>query len=167
MTTAHSSVVHPALGEIVLVASENGLQQLTFTGQRHDRPVPDGSRHDPEAQVLREATEQLSAYLAGELRAFELPLAPVGTAFQQAVWMALREIPFGASTSYGAIAAALPTPSAARAVGTAVGRNPIGIIVPCHRVLGSSGALTGYAGGLERKRHLLELEGLLTPTLDA
>lgn len=167
MTTVHASIAHPALGEIVLVAGDDGLEQLTFTGQRHDRPIPAGSRHDPDAQILRNATEQLGAYLAGELRTFELPLAPAGTAFQQSVWMALRDIPFGASTSYGAIAAALPTPSAARAVGTAVGRNPIGIIVPCHRVLGASGALTGYAGGLERKRHLLELEGLLTPTLGA
>lgn len=167
MTTVHTSIAHSILGEIVLVAGDDGLHQLTFTGQRHDRAVPPGARRDPGAQILRQAAEQLDAYLSGELRAFDLPLAPAGTAFQQAVWMALREIPFGASTSYGAIASSLPTPSAARAVGTAVGRNPIGIIVPCHRVLGASGALTGYAGGLERKRHLLELEGLLTPTLGA
>lgn len=165
MTTVYSTIDHPVLGEIVLVASEAGLSQLTFTGQRHDRPVAGDARRDPQATVLRAATEQLAAYLAAERTSFALPLAPAGTAFQQAVWQALREIPFGASTTYGAIAAALPTPSAARAVGTAVGRNPISIIVPCHRVLGSGGALTGYAGGLDRKRHLLQLEGLLAPTL--
>ncbi len=89
------------------------------------------------------------------------PSAPPSSA----PWSALEQIPFGASTTYGAIAAALPEPSAARAVGTAVGRNPISIVVPCHRVIGAGGALTGYAGGLDRKRHLLELEGLLAPTL--
>lgn len=165
MTTIHHAITHPALGEIVLVAGDGGLQQLTFTGQRHDRPVPTDSRHDPSADTLRAATEQLEAYLAGELHAFDLPLDPQGTAFQRAVWEALREIPFGATTTYGAIATALPTPSAARAVGTAVGRNPISVIVPCHRVLGAAGALTGYAGGLDRKRHLLGLEGVLTAPL--
>lgn len=165
MSTVYSTIDHPELGEIVLVAAEAGLMQLTFTGQRHDRPVPSDARRDPHAAVLRAATAQLDAYLGGERTAFDLALAPVGTPFQLAVWQALRAIPFGATTTYGAIAAALPTPSAARAVGTAVGRNPISIVVPCHRVVGSSGALTGYAGGLERKRHLLALEGLLAPTL--
>lgn len=167
MSTVYTTIDHPVLGEIVLVAGDAGLTQLTFTGQRHDRPLPDVARRDPRAAVLREASEQLGAYLRGERTDFELPLAPTGTAFQQAVWSALRQIPFGESRTYGAIAAALPTPSAARAVGTAVGRNPISIIVPCHRVLGAGGALTGYAGGLDRKVHLLELEGRRTPTLES
>ncbi len=160
MTTVYATIDHPELGEIVLVAEAAGLTQLTFTGQRHDRPVPAAARRDPQAAVLRSAAEQLSEYLGDGRTAFDLPLAPAGTPFQLAVWDALRGIPYGRSTTYGAIAAALPTPSAARAVGTAVGRNPISIIVPCHRVLGSGGALTGYAGGLDRKRHLLALEGI-------
>jgi methylated-DNA-[protein]-cysteine S-methyltransferase len=163
--TVHATLNHPTLGEIVLVAGDDGLHQLTFTGQRHDRPIPAGSIADPGAAVLREAVPQLQSYLAGELTAFALPLAPRGTPFQLAVWEALRGVAFGETTTYGAIAAALPVPSAARAVGTAVGRNPISIIVPCHRVLGAAGALTGYAGGLDRKRALLQLEGSLTPTL--
>ncbi|MBO9532263.1 MAG: methylated-DNA--[protein]-cysteine S-methyltransferase [Solirubrobacteraceae bacterium] len=162
---AHTKIDHPTLGEIVLVASDAGLSQVTFTGQRHDRPLEDGSRADPAAPVLRDAVAQLESYLAGELREFDLPLAPSGTPFQQSVWTELVSIPFGQTTSYGAIATSLPMPSAARAVGSAVGRNPIAVIVPCHRVLGSAGALTGYAGGLHRKKHLLELEGILQPTL--
>lgn len=163
--TIHSILDHPKLGEIVLIGSDAGLSQLTFTGQRHDRAIPSDSRLDPSATPLREAADQLEAYLAGELQRFDVPLAPAGTPFQRHVWRALEEIPFGETTTYGAIAAQLPEPSVARAVGGAVGRNPIAVIVPCHRVLGSTGALTGFAGGLDRKRHLLEVEGLLTPEL--
>ncbi len=165
MTTVYSTIDHPVLGEIVLVASEAGLSQLTFTGQRHDRPVAGDARRDPQATVLRAATEQLAAYLAAERTSFALPLAPAGTAFQQAVWQALREIPFGASTTYGAIAAALPTPSAARAVGTAVGRNPISIIVPATGCWAAVARSPATPAALTAKRHLLQLEGLLAPTL--
>lgn len=107
---------------------------------------------------LAEARMQLAAYFAGQLRRFSLPLAPRGTPFQQQVWAALRRIPFGETTSYGALAAALGHPGAARAVGAANRTNPIGIIVPCHRVIGADGTLTGYAGGIERKKFLLDHE---------
>lgn len=109
--------------------------------------------------VLAAAAEQLEAYFAGYRTAFDLPTAPAGSPMQQAVWAALGQIPYGTTTSYGALAGALGlTPGAARAVGTANGRNPLSIVVPCHRVVGASGALTGYAGGVEAKRRLLVLE---------
>ncbi|MFT4034755.1 MAG: methylated-DNA--[protein]-cysteine S-methyltransferase [Patulibacter sp.] len=156
--TIYTTVQHDTLGELVLVAADGGLTQLTFTGQRHDRPIPQDARRDAHATVLRDAVQQLDAYWRGELRDFELPLAPAGSTFQLAVWDALQTIPYGETTTYGAIAASLAAPSSPRAVGGAVGRNPIGVIVPCHRVVGSDGTLTGYAGGMHRKRHLLELE---------
>jgi len=112
-----------------------------------------------DAAVFREAVDQLRAYFAGERRAFELPLAADGTAFQQRVWAALAEIPFGETRSYADVARQLGQPGASRAVGMANGRNPISIIVPCHRVIGANGTLTGYGGGLERKRWLLRHEG--------
>jgi methylated-DNA-[protein]-cysteine S-methyltransferase len=102
---------------------------------------------------------QLAAYFAGELRAFELPLVPTGTPFQQRVWSALQHIPYGATTTYGRLAEQLGQPGAMRAVGLANGRNPIAIIIPCHRVIGANGSLTGYGGGLQRKQWLLALEG--------
>ena len=108
--------------------------------------------------VLIEAEAQLRAYFAGELRHFDLPLASRGTAFQLSVWDALLEIPYGATTTYSELAATIGRPSACRAVGAANGRNPLAVIVPCHRVIGAAGALTGYGGGLERKRMLLALE---------
>jgi methylated-DNA-[protein]-cysteine S-methyltransferase len=108
--------------------------------------------------LLVAAADQLRAYFEGELRDFDLPLAPSGTEFQRRVWDAVSTVPFGATASYAEIAAAIGTPSACRAVGAANGRNPLPVIVPCHRVVGSTGALTGYGGGLERKRALLDLE---------
>jgi methylated-DNA-[protein]-cysteine S-methyltransferase len=115
-----------------------------------------------------ELRSQLDAYFGGELREFELPLAPEGAEFEQRVWRVLQTIPYGTTTSYGAIARQLNSPNAARAVGTANGRNPIAIVIPCHRVIGADGSLTGYGGGLARKRLLLELEsshsGLFEPT---
>src|SRR5205085_9923425 len=105
-----------------------------------------------------EPARQLREFFAGERTAFELPLRPAGTPFQRAVWDALLEVPYGETTGYGALAQRLGRPGAARAVGLANARNPLAIVVPCHRVVGASGALTGYAGGLERKRFLLELE---------
>jgi methylated-DNA-[protein]-cysteine S-methyltransferase len=122
-----------------------------------DRPI-DGAVLAPTDRLLAEALSQLGAYFAGRLARFDLPLAPAGTAFERSVWDALTRIPFGATTSYGAIAAEIGRPQAARAVGRANGRNPWAIVVPCHRVIGSMGALTGYAGGLFRKRWLLDHE---------
>ena len=111
------------------------------------------------APPFPEAEAQLHAYFAGELERFELPLAPVGTAFQRCVWEALAEILYGTTTTYSELAARIGRPSACRAVGAANGRNPLPVIVPCHRVVGAAGALTGYGGGLGRKRLLLALEG--------
>jgi methylated-DNA-[protein]-cysteine S-methyltransferase len=113
----------------------------------------------PKDVVLAEAQRQLTAYFAGELNEFDLPLAPVGTPFQRRVWHELEQIPYGETASYGEIAVRLGLPpGASRAVGTANGSNPIAIVVPCHRVIGANGTLTGYAGGLHRKRYLLDLE---------
>jgi methylated-DNA-[protein]-cysteine S-methyltransferase len=120
------------------------------------RPVGDRVDDDP---LLAEAARQLRAYFAGELTEFDLPLAPRGTPFQQKVWQELREIGYGQTASYGEIAARLGmNPGASRAVGAANGRNPIGIVIPCHRVVGAKGLLSGYAGGVERKQLLLRLE---------
>lgn len=117
-------------------------------------PVVD-SAHDP---LLRAAHTQLTEYLTGDRRDFDLPLATHGDAFSEQVWALLREIPYGETTTYGAIATALGNPRFAQRVGQVVGRNPIGIIIPCHRVIGADGTLTGFGGGLDRKRRLLDLE---------
>ena len=121
-----------------------------------DRPAPTGPRQ--RSAVLTRAAAQLDEYFAGERRDFDLPLAPSGTAFQVEVWRALARIPFGATCSYGDLARAVGRPAASRAVGAANGKNPIAIILPCHRVIGASGELTGYGGGLPMKRWLLDHE---------
>lgn len=148
------------LGPVVLAATAHGLAGLWFDGQAHhpgglDAPVDAGH------PVLAQALAELAAYWRGEPVAFATPLDAAGTPFQQRVWQALRAIPRGRTTTYGALAAALGAPAATRAVAGAVARNPVSILVPCHRVVGRDGALTGYAGGLERKRRLLALEGAL------
>jgi methylated-DNA-[protein]-cysteine S-methyltransferase len=137
------------IGPLRLSAEGDHLSRVEFAASA------DARSSEP---VLLEAEAQLHAYFAGELRRFDLPLAPRGTAFQLSVWDALLEIPYGATTSYSELAAAIGRPSACRAVGAANGRNPLAVIVPCHRVIGAAGALTGYGGGLERKRMLLALE---------
>ena len=147
------------LGAMTLAATPRGLSGVWFDGQRHG---PDTSRwrRDPDHPVLRQATEQLTQYFAGHRQNFELPLdLSMGTPFQQQVWLALLGIQPGATTSYGSLSAAIGKPAAVRALGAAVGRNPVSVVVPCHRVLGTDGSLTGYAGGLERKTALLSLEG--------
>jgi methylated-DNA-[protein]-cysteine S-methyltransferase len=157
MTTLYTEMTSP-LGRLVLTAENGSLTGVHFPGQKHDRPrQPDWQRAD-DLPVLARARVQLDEYFAGGRRAFDLPLAPHGTPFQQAVWRALIALPFGATSPYGAVAAAIRKPSAVRAVGAAIGANPIGIVVPCHRVIGRDGSLTGYAGGLERKAKLLALE---------
>lgn len=144
------------LGELLLTAEEGALTGVWFEGQHE----PCGRRDDA---ALVEARRQLEAWFEGRLRSFDLPLAPRGTPFQKRVWEEIRRIPFGATRSYGELARLLGRPSAARAVGGATGRNPLSIVVPCHRVTGSQGTLVGYGGGLERKRFLLQLEGILVP----
>jgi methylated-DNA-[protein]-cysteine S-methyltransferase len=143
-----------------LTASDTGLRCLEFSP---DRP-PEGE-YNPDFPVLREAIRQLRSYCAGTLRAFDVPLDMQGTHFQLRVWRELLRIPFGQTRSYAQIAASIGAPSAVRAVGAANGANPIAIIVPCHRVIGSSGKLTGYGGGLPLKQRLLELEGCTTMML--
>ena len=156
-STVHRRYDSP-LGPMVLAATPIGLAGVWFDGQRH-QPDPGAWPAAPSHPVLQAAQAQLAAYFAGTRSRFDLPLdLGQGTTFQQSVWHTLLQIPYGATLSYGALAAAIGKPSAVRAVGAAVGRNPVSIIVPCHRVLGAHGALTGYAGGLERKTALLQGE---------
>ncbi|WFF43018.1 methylated-DNA--[protein]-cysteine S-methyltransferase [Salinicola endophyticus] len=139
------------LGEIEIRASEAGLTWVGFVTDASDNARP--------SALTRHCAQQLDAYFAGELTHFDLPLAPAGTDFQRQVWQALTRIGFGETRSYAEQAQAIGRPSATRAVGAANGRNPLAIVVPCHRVIGANGRLTGYAGGLERKRWLLAHEG--------
>ncbi|MFI1166257.1 methylated-DNA--[protein]-cysteine S-methyltransferase [Streptomyces sp. NPDC020801] len=150
------TVIDSPYGPLTLVADDGVLCGLYMTDQRH-RP-PQESFGDPGDTCFGEATEQLEAYFAGRLREFTLQLRLLGTPFQRGVWEQLRRIPYGETRSYGQLADALGSPGASRAVGLANGRNPIGIIVPCHRVIGANGSLTGYGGGLSRKRRLLDFE---------
>jgi methylated-DNA-[protein]-cysteine S-methyltransferase len=154
--TAQSRVDTP-LGPLRLVRTANGLAGAWFDGQKH-HPGELDAEERPNDPLLQRATTQLRRYFAGDAAAFKLPLDLLGTDFQRAVWAALLRIPPGATCSYGDIARAIGSPQAVRAVGAAVGRNPVSLIVPCHRVVGSDGALTGYAGGVERKQALLALE---------
>lgn len=151
--------VESLLGGVTLAATDSGLAGVWFDAQRH-APDTSGWIEAPEHPVLRQAAAQLEAYFAGQCDHFDMPLdLSHGTQFQQAVWQALLRIPRGGTTSYGRLGAEIGKPAAVRAVGAAVGRNPISVVVPCHRVLGADGSLTGYAGGLERKSRLLQLEG--------
>lgn len=162
MTTHFTQRLNGPLGPMILAATAQGLCGVWFEGQRHG---PSAERQqswtpDPSNSLLQEATQQLQAYLAGEADGFDLPLdLSAGTSFQQSVWQALLHIPPGQTRSYGELARLLNKPQAVRAVGAAVGRNPVSIIVPCHRILGAGGQLTGYAGGLWRKQALLQREG--------
>jgi methylated-DNA-[protein]-cysteine S-methyltransferase len=151
------------LGDLLLAATEEGLCGLWFDDQKH-MPDMQGWPAGRNA-VIDRAQQQMAQYFAKQRTVFDLPLdLRVGTPFQQSVWHALLAIASGQHSSYGSIAQRIGNPKAVRAVGAAVGRNPISVIVPCHRVLGSSGALTGYAGGLHRKTALLQLEGVLVDT---
>ena len=146
------SVVPSPVGRLAAFSDGSALVKIRFLGPDERTPsVP------PDA-LSREAEAQLLAYFAGQLRVFALKLAPKGTPFQQDVWRALQAIPYGATASYADIAERVGRPSAVRAVGAANGANPIAIVVPCHRIIGRDGTLTGYAGGLDRKRALLDLE---------
>lgn len=147
------------IGPLLLAADDNGLQLLLM--ELDSRPWHIEPHWQPAERQLDEVCRQLDQYFAGQRRQFELRLAPRGTAFQQQVWQALQAIPYGRTCSYSELAARIERPQAVRAVGTANGANPISIIVPCHRVIGRDGSLTGYAGGLPRKQLLLELEGAL------
>ncbi|MFF9277325.1 methylated-DNA--[protein]-cysteine S-methyltransferase [Streptomyces griseosporeus] len=150
------TVIDSPYGPLTLVAEDGVLCGLYMTDQRH-RP-PEESFGTPDETPFAEVEEQLEAYFAGELKEFTLELRLNGTPFQRRVWEQLRAIPYGERRTYGELAAALGNPAASRAVGLANGKNPIGIIVPCHRVVGADGSLTGYGGGLERKQRLLDFE---------
>ena len=155
--TIHTTFVDSPVGPLFVAASDDGLRAIEFRANRH--PVKrDGDWQPGDNAVLRLARKQLGEYFAGKRRTFDLPLSPRGTEFQRSVWTTLATIPYGETVSYLEIAQAIGNPKAVRAVGAANGRNPLSIIVPCHRVIGSSGALTGYAGGIPIKRWLLALE---------
>lgn len=149
---------HPSpLGNLLLAANEQGLSGIYFDQHSHFQGK-DGWQILPQHVVLQETARQLDEYFAGRRREFDLPLAPSGTGFQCLVWQGLRQIPYGETRYYAQVAQDIARPTAVRAVGAANGRNPLSIVVPCHRVIGRNGTLVGYAGGLERKQFLLALE---------
>jgi methylated-DNA-[protein]-cysteine S-methyltransferase len=150
--------VESPLGQILLTSDGSSLSGLYLEGQRYEPTPTSDWTQTGGSPLFSSAATQLAEYFAGSRTHFQLPLAPLGTPFQQEVWRRLKDIPYGTRVSYGAIAQAMGTPQSARAVGAAVGRNPLSIIIPCHRVVGKDGALTGYAGGIERKQTLLTLE---------
>jgi methylated-DNA-[protein]-cysteine S-methyltransferase len=148
--------VDSPIGPLLLAGDDEGLRFLLFkNGRDKARPQPDW---EPDRNMLKDAAKQVGAYFSGRLKEFDLPLAPQGTPFQTSVWKALLKIPYGETVSYGTIAKRLGKPNAMRAVGLANGSNPIAIVIPCHRVIGSNGSLTGYGGGLPIKQALLALE---------
>jgi len=153
------------VGTLKLVASDDGLVAILWQDDDPDRVRLTRLEERPDHPILRETVGQLGAYFAGSLKRFDLPLDFRGTDFQKQVWAALLSIPFGETRSYGQIAGQIGRPGASRAVGAANGRNPISIVAPCHRVIGSGGALTGFAGGIAAKRYLLEFEGSMQPEL--
>jgi methylated-DNA-[protein]-cysteine S-methyltransferase len=156
--TAQCSLPSP-LGTILLARTQHGIAGLWFEGQK-DHPGSFAAPERPDDALLGAATAQLRDYFAGRGVTFDVPLDLHGTPFQRSVWQALLDIPSGRTCSYGDIARQVGSPQGMRAVGGAVGRNPVSIIVPCHRVIGTSGALTGYTGGMDRKRALLALENI-------
>ncbi|KTF30394.1 methylated-DNA--[protein]-cysteine S-methyltransferase [Xanthomonas vesicatoria] len=147
------------IGALSVAADDTGVHHILFAKNRYDAIGRARWLHAPDAPLVREAREQLLDYLHGGRRSFDLPLAPIGTPFQLQVWHTLAQIPFGQTWSYAQLAQAVGRPAASRAVGAANGRNPLPIVLPCHRVIGANGALTGFGGGLPTKQALLQLEG--------
>jgi methylated-DNA-[protein]-cysteine S-methyltransferase len=155
--TIHYDDIATPVGRLRLAADARGLRSVWFDQGRHQhQALPPEWRHSPAALAF--ATEQLQAYFAGTRQSFDLPLNPFGTPFQLIVWNELKRIPYGITISYGELARRIGKPAAVRAVGAANGRNPLSIVVPCHRVIGADGSLTGFGGGVENKRKLLTLE---------
>lgn len=146
-------------GGMLLLASDEGLAGVFFDRQKHRPGKQADWKRSPDHKLLRQAKRELTEYFAGKRKRFDVALAAEGTSFQRSVWNAISTVGFGETISYGELALRAGHPGSARAAGAATGRNPIGIIVPCHRIMGANGSLTGYAGGLERKRALLALEG--------
>ncbi len=153
------------LGPVLATANDLGITGIYFVGQRYEIDIGSDWREDRDDPALTECARQLSEYFDGKRREFDLPLAASGSDFQQRVWREIARIPFGQTVSYAELARRAGAPGSARAAGAATGRNPLSVVVPCHRVIGSDGGLTGYAGGIERKTRLLEIEGALAGTL--
>jgi methylated-DNA-[protein]-cysteine S-methyltransferase len=151
------TTIDSPVGELLLAGDEHGLARLAFA------PFKIDPAWEQDVEAFDDVHQQLAEYFAGERHEFGIQLALKGNGFEVAVWNALLEIPYGETASYGQIASRIGRPHAARAVGLANGRNPVAVIVPCHRVIGANGSLTGYGGGLDRKRHLLELEAGVLP----
>ena len=148
-------------GTLLATARDGALTGLYFEGQKYFPRVDPAWREDPQAAPLAECARQVGEYFEATRTGFDLPLAPEGTDFQRRVWNEIARIPYGETITYSELAARAGAPGSARAAGAATGRNPISIVVPCHRVVGTDGSLTGYAGGLHRKTRLLEIEGVL------
>ena len=152
------SQIDSPLGELILGVQNDRLIGIWFDGQKHFDGPQEQWQQQPDHPVLFETQRQLQDYFAGKLAEFDLPLAAAGTPFQQKVWQALLKIPFSETVTYGQVADWIGATRGVRAVAAAIGRNPISVVIPCHRVIGANGKLTGYAGGLDRKRELLALE---------
>jgi methylated-DNA-[protein]-cysteine S-methyltransferase len=156
----YRTIVTP-LGALFATGAGGALTGVYFEGGRHAPAISPQWVEDPRAQPLEECARQLADFFAGKRQCFDLPMAPRGTPFQQRVWREIAAIPYGETITYAELARRAGAPGSARAAGAATGRNPLSIVVPCHRVIGSAGSLTGYAGGLDRKTRLLEIEGAL------
>jgi methylated-DNA-[protein]-cysteine S-methyltransferase len=153
------------LGAVLTTAEGGFVTSVNFIAAKFAPPLGKDWEEDPNSSPLKECAEQLADYFAGTHQRFDLPVAPRGTPFQKRVWREIERVPFGQTITYSELASRAGAPGSARAAGAATGRNPIWIVVPCHRIVGADGSLTGYAGGLERKRKLLEIEGVLQGTL--
>jgi len=161
----HHTYADGPLGRMLLTSDGLALTGLYFLGQKYQPMPPENCADEPWAEPFAQVRAELAGYFAGARQRFDVALAPEGTQFQRRVWGALAAIPFGTTLSYLALARLIDASRSVRAVGAAVGRNPISILIPCHRVIGSDGSLTGYAGGLDRKRRLLVLEAAAQPLL--
>jgi methylated-DNA-[protein]-cysteine S-methyltransferase len=162
MSQSLTTTIASPLGTLTLTASDGFLIGVSMDGQKHVPEAPVDSRRDD--AWFADITAQLDAYFAGDLTRFDVPVRVAGTDFQRRVWSHLSDIPYGETISYGELARRVGNPKASRAVGLANGRNPVSIIVPCHRVIGADGSLTGYGGGIERKTWLLDLEASARPS---
>ena len=156
----HTTIDSP-IGPLGLVATDEGLRAVSWRGDETSVKLPDDMVEDPDHPVLRQAAHQLGEYFEGDRTSFDVPLDLRGTPFQEAAWRALGDIPYGSTRSYGEQAALIGRPKAVRAIGQANGRNPVPIVLPCHRVIGADGSLTGFGGGLDLKTQLLQHEGAL------
>jgi len=156
--TSYTTIQTPLLGDLMLVANPTHLTGIYFTNHKHGPEIHKDWVHNPKHPVLVQAAEELQEYLRGQRTTFSVPLHAAGTDFQKKVWQQIARIPFGETITYSELARRAGAPEAIRAAGAATGRNPHSIIVPCHRVVGKNGALTGYAGSLDRKKRLLGIE---------